>query len=305
MFQKPVSVLIESYHRFSQNNQMAHAAAIAYYAAFSLPSMLLILISLVGFFVEPQDVRGEINRNIENIAGKDAAEQVEEIIIAANKPRENLIATVIGGGMLLIGSTGVLFQLQTALNHVWQVTAKPDSNNLLAFVLKRIMSLSMLLVFAFLLVVTISMRAAMAEMGAQLDALLPATFTSGMMVVVNQIVGFIMMMLLLAAMFRFLPDARVPWRSVWFGALITTLLFSVGQQVMAYYLSTSNPGEVYGAAGSLVIILIWVYYASIIVLFGAQLNQTWSSKDGLKVEPEQHAEAEKKIARKGIPVVSH
>lgn len=276
MFDKSFTVLTESVERFSSGNGFANAAAIAYYAAFSLPSMLLISISLVGLFVEPVDVTGEINRQIENVAGEEAAEQVQQIVSAANQPRQSLFATLVGGVMLLIGSTGVLVQLQTALNEVWGVKSGERTSAWLSVILKRVISLGMLLVMAFLLLITISVRALMSELGGRLDDILPTSMTSGMLLVVNQLVGVVVFALLIAAMFRFLPATRVPWRSVWFGALVTTILFAIGRQAMGLYLTMSDPGAIYGAAGSLAIILIWVYYASLIFIFGAQLTQAWS-----------------------------
>ena len=130
---------------------------------------------------------------------------------------------------------------------------------------------------AFLLLVTISIRAVLSELGSQLDAYLPTMLSTGMLMVINQVVSFIFIAILLAAMFRFLPDAKVPWRSAWFGALVVAAMFSIGKQLMGIYLNVSNPGAVYGAAGSLAIILIWVYYASLILIFGAQLTQVWST----------------------------
>jgi len=289
---KPFSVFVQSCTRFNENNGIANSAAIAYYAAFSLPSLLLISISLVGFFVEPDDVKGEIDHHIESIAGEEAADQMLEIVVAANNPQKSFLATVFGGVMLLIGATGVLVQLQTSLNQVWRVEAQPDKNTWLAIIIKRLLSMSMLLVIAFLLLVTISVRALLSEVGSNLDVNLPEALSTGMVILINQVAAFVLISILLASMFRFLPDVRVPWRDVWFGALITSFLFAVGKQVMGYYLELSNPGQVYGAAGSLAVILIWVYYASMIVLFGAQVTKTWSDFNGHEVKPEQHAAVE-------------
>ena len=289
MFQKIWQVFNISQQRFFENNGLANAAATSYYAAFSLPSLLLISIALVGFFVETEDVRGEIGRQVENVAGEVAADQVEQIVEAADKPTRGWLASISGGLMLLVGATGVLIQLQGALNQVWKVEAEVTRNTLIGMLLKRVLSLGMVLVMAFLLLVTISVRAILSEVGSQLDALLPSMLSSGMLAVINQVVAFVVIAVLLASMFRFLPDAKVPWRSVWFGALVTSAMFAIGKQIMGVYLDVSNPGAIYGAAGSLAIILIWVYYASAIVIFGAQVTQVWSSLAGDKPEPEEHA----------------
>ena len=273
-----------SIERFSENNGFSNAAAISYYAAFSLPSMLLISIAIVGFFVEPEDVRGEIGRQVENVAGEEAADQVEQIVESVDKPRQGLLASIAGGLMLVVGATGVLVQLQGALNQVWQVKAKPNGNGWFDLLFKRVISLGMLLVMAFLLLITISIRAVLTELGSQLDSYLPVMLSTGMLMVINQVVSFVFIAILLAAMFRFLPDAKVPWRSAWFGALVIAGMFSIGKQLMGVYLDISNPGAIYGAAGSLAIILIWVYYASLILIFGAQLTQVWSS---IRVEEEK------------------
>ena len=289
MLRKIWQTLTISLERFSVNNGFSNAAAIAYYAAFSLPSMLLISIALVGFFVEPEDVRGEIGRQVESVVGEEAADQVEQIVEAADKPKQEWLASIVGMLMLMVGATGVLVQLQAALNQVWNVKAKPDQNTWLRLILKRFLSLGMLLVVAFLLLVTISVRAVLSELGPELDQYLPSTLSTGMLVFINQSVAFIVITILLAAMFRFLPDVKVPARSVWFGALVTATMFTIGKQLMGVYLSLSNPGAVYGAAGSLAIILIWVYYASAILIFGAQLTQTWSSLNFEQPELDSHA----------------
>ncbi|QEG20382.1 YihY/virulence factor BrkB family protein [Mariniblastus fucicola] len=279
MFKKLINLIAVSAERFNENDGLSSSAAIAYYAAFSLPSILLISFSILGFFVEPTDVQGEIGLQVEDAIGEQAVEQLEEIVTSANQPKQNVFSTVVGGLMLLIGATGVLTQLQIALNKVWRVNHGDQRNPWLSMLLKRVLSLGMLLVMAFLLLVSISIRAIVSELGAQLDAVLPAVLSSGMLLVLNQVLSFVFLTTLLTAMFRFMPDVQVPWRSVWFGAFVTAVLFTLGKQLMGLYISYGNPGAVYGAAASLAIILAWVYYASSIVLFGAQLTQTWTTQD--------------------------
>ena len=289
MFRKIWQTLTISLERFSANNGFSNAAAIAYYAAFSLPPMLLISIALVGFVVEREHVRGEIGRQVESVVGEEAAEQVDQIVEAAEKPKQEWFASIAGLAMLVVGATGALVQLQIALNQVWNVKPKPNQNTWLRLILKRVLSLGMLLIVAFLLLVTISARAVISELGVQLDAYLPSMLSTGMLVLINQAGAFILIAILLAAMFRFLPDIKVPLRSVWFGALVTAAMFTIGKELMGVYLNFSHPGAIYGAAGSLAIILIWVYYASAILIFGAQLTQTWSSLNSERPELDRHA----------------
>lgn len=266
-----------------------NAAAMAYYTAFALPSLLVISILIVGFFIEPQEIQGEIGRQIRSVAGEETAQQIQEIVVAANKPKETYIASTIGFVMLLIGASGVLAQLQTTLNDFWGVEVAVAKSGWLSLICKRLISFGMLLVIAFMLLVTITVRAAIAEFGQRVDRLLPDPFTSGLVSVINVVASFIILLLLLAAMFRFLPDAKVPWRCVWFGATVTSVLFAVGQQVVAIYLRYAHPGEVYGTAGALAVILIWVYYACMILLFGSQLTRVWADSRGLRVQADEHA----------------
>jgi len=284
-----VGLIVNSIYKFVENQGPLFAAAMAYYTAFALPSILILSITLVGFFVDPQDIQGEIGRQVENVAGQQAAEQVREIVIAANQSKGTVVASTIGVCMLMIGATGVLVQLQAALNLFWGVEAQPNQNTWLAMVVKRFLSLGMLLVIAFLLLVTITIRAAIDEFGHQIDGLLPKQFSTGMLSLVDSGVSFALLLLLLAAMFRFMPDAKVAWKSVWFGAFVTSVLFSVGKQLMGIYLTVGRPGAVYGAAGSLAVILVWVYYSSIILLFGAQLTSMWAKSHLVPAPPEEHA----------------
>lgn len=292
MVEKLFKLLMLSSERFSANDGLANSAAIAYYAAFSLPSMILIAIALVGLVVEPKDVEGEIGRQVEIVAGEKAADQIETIVEAANEPEDSKLATISGILMLLVGATGVLVQLQAALNKIWSVKIDPDQNAWVSMLIKRILSMGMVLVMAFLLLITISARAVISELGSQLDVYLPPVLSTGMLAMLDQVASFVIFAILLAAMFRFLPDVKVPWKSVWFGAVVTASLFAVGKQLMGVYLSISQPGAVYGAAGSLAIILIWVYYSSMILLFGAQLTQTWTTEFGQQADPEEHAVAD-------------
>lgn len=274
------AILLASISKFIENNGPMNAAAMAYYTAFALPSLLVISIMIVGIFIEPQEIRGEIGRQIESVAGHDTAEQIQEIVVAANKPKETYIASTIGFVMLLIGASGVLAQLQTTLNNFWGVKDVSAENGWMSLIFKRLVSFGMVFVIAFLLLVTITVRAAIAEFGQQLDSLLPAPWNSGMVSLINIGATFVILILVLAGMFRFLPDAEVPWRCVWFGATVTSVLFALGQQAMAVYLKYAHPGEVYGTAGALAVILIWVYYACMILLFGAQLTRVWEDSRG-------------------------
>ena len=283
------SLIVKSIQQFVANDGPLYAAAMSYYTAFALPSVLIMSIALAGWFVEPHQARGVIGQQIEQVAGEDAAEQIEAIVIAAERDQKGWIASLVGGVMLLVGSTGVLAQLQYAFNHIWGVKTRKRDNLWLKLIIKRLLSLGMLLVLAFILLVTMTVNAMLAGFGSRLETLLPSGLSVGVLGLLNGTFSFAILVLLLAAMFRVFPDSKIPWQAVWFGSAVTAVLFTLGKHLMAFYIQSSNVGAVYGTAGSLAVILIWVYYACIILLFGAQMTRCWMDDHGWEVRPEPHA----------------
>ncbi len=253
-------------------------AALAYYTVFSLAPLLVIVIAIVGFFFGQDAATGQIAGQIESTVGEDTAKIVETMVASANKPASGILATVIGFVMLVMGALGLFSELQDALNTVWKVPSKP-SGGWLAFLRGRLLSLSMVLGTAFLLLVSLVISAALAAIssffGDKGDTVLGQVLNLG--------IGFLVITALFAMIYRFLPDVDVAWRDVWFGAIVTALLFTLGKFLIGLYLGTTSTTSTYGAAGSLAALLIWVYYSAQIFLFGAELTKAFADRYGVPI----------------------
>ena len=269
---------------FMADDCMSAAAALSYYTVFSLPALLVLIMMLISAVMDPADVRGGLARQIESLMGAGAAGEVRTLLENAERPGGGLLPTILGIGALLFGATGAVMPLQQALNRAWGV--KAEGGGLKGFLMKRIFSLGMILALAFFLLVSLVASAALAAFGSGLERFgLPAP----LLLALNFVISLVVIGLVFAAMFKVLPDARIAWRDVWVGAGFTALLFMIGKFLIGFYLGKSTPGEAYGAAGSLALLLVWIYYSSLIVLFGAEFTETWAERRGEGVEPEEGA----------------
>lgn len=281
--------LTRSVRDFLDDDCMTRAAALSYYTVFSLPPLLILILLLAGTLLDPNDVRGGLERQIDALMGPAGGDQVRTMLTHAERPGGGLFPTLIGIGALLFGATGAFSQLQSALNRVWEVEPDPHQGGLKVFLFKRLLSFGMILTVAFLLLVSLAVSAALAAFGGALESFLPEGLSAPLLQVLNLLLSLAVITLLFAAIFKVLPDATVAWRDVWVGAAVTAVLFTVGKFLIGLYLGKSNPGEAYGAAGSLALLLLWIYYSSIIMLFGAEFTQAWAETHGRGVTPEQGA----------------
>lgn len=272
---------------FLDDDCMSAAAALSYYTVFSLPAVLVLLLLVLGAVMDPEDVRGGLERQLQALMGPSAGSSVRTILSEAEQPTGGLIPTLLGAGALLFGATGALLQLQQALNRAWEVEAK--GGGIKAFLGKRVFSLGLLMAIAFFLLVSLAVSAALSAMGDRIAGFLPEGMSSAVLFIINVVIALTVIGLLFAVMFKVLPDAEIAWRDVWVGAGVTALLFMVGKFLIGLYLGKSNPGEAYGAAGSLAVLLLWIYYSSIIVLLGAEFTQAWAAARGKGIEPEDGA----------------
>jgi membrane protein len=283
-------LLKSSVREFIDDDCPTMAAALSYYTVFSLPPLLVLILLLVGAVMDPQDVQGSLETNLQSLMGPRAGQTVRTILQHAQLPGSGgLIATAIGIGALILGAAGVFGQLQAALNRAWGVKPDPSQGGIRSFVMKRVFTFGMILALAFLLLVSLVLSAALAAFGGALGRWLPAGFSATLLQVINFAISFGVIALLFAAMFRVLPDARVRWHDVWVGAIVTAFLFVVGKTLIGIYLGHSNPGQAFGAAGSLALLLVWIYYSSMILLFGAEFTQVWADQRGAGVVPERGA----------------
>ena len=247
-------------------------AALSYYTIFSLAPILIIVIAVAGLALGNDYARTEILSQMDNLLGKEGGEAIEQMLQNANKPKTGAMATILGVLTLLFGATGVVTQLQDALNTIWEV--KPEkSAGIRGAVKDRILSIGMILSIGFLLLVSLVISAA-------LTAISDNFGTAAFLQVVNIAVSIAVITVLFALIFKYLPDTNVKWRNVWIGALVTAILFTIGKTLTGVYLAKSSVASAYGAAGSLVIILVWVYYNSQILFLGAEFTQVYSGLRG-------------------------
>jgi membrane protein len=297
-------ILKKSFADFWNNDCMSMAGAIAYSTVISLPALLILILTVAGLFVSPDDVREALQTQLGGMVGPTGREQIGTILTNARRPDMSFgAASALGIVVLIIGATGAFVQLQSSLNKAWEVKPDPKQGGIKGFLLKRVLSFGLILGLAFLLLVSLVISAALSALGGHLGRLLPG-IGPWALELINNGVSFVVITVLLAAMFKFLPDAKIAWRDVWVGASATTVLFILGKFLIGFYLGQTDPGQAFGAAASLAVLLVWIYYASLIVLFGAEFTQTWAKRHGSEMRPEEGAvgvvEVEHEI-RGGVP----
>ncbi len=285
-----LGLIRQSVQDFTDDDCPTMAAALSYYTIFSLPPLLVLILLLLGAVVDQRDVQNALEGQIGSLMGPAGREQIVTILREAHLPgSKGILATALGIGALLLGATGAFGQLQAALNRAWEVKPDPAQGGLRSFLLKRVFSFGMVLGGAFLLLVSLVVSAALSALGNVLGGALPGGLDEWVGQLLNLAVSFAVITLLFATIFKVLPDATVPWRDIWPGAAVTALLFTVGKFLIGFYLGRTNPGEAFGAAGSLAVMLVWIYYSSMIVLFGAEFTQVWADRKGAGIRPAQGA----------------
>lgn len=275
------------------------AAALSFNTFFSLPALLTLLLALVGRVTSPEQVEHAILGQVGKLVGPGAAQQVALIISNANRSTHAAsVATVVSLVALLLGATASFAQLQAALNKAWGVKPDPHRNQIRVFLVKRVFSFGILITVAFLLLVSLALSTVIAAIG---NALTTRLGTPPVLLQIATALGSLLLIaFLFAIMFRYLPDARISWRDVRAGAIGTALMFVLGRTLIGLYLGQSDPGSVYGAAGSLALVLIWVYYTSMILLMGAEFTKLWAQRYGKGIVPVKGAvayvEEERRVA---------
>src|SRR5450759_4038283 len=259
------------------------SAVIAYYAIFSMPGLLVIVISIGSLFFKKDVITGQLYTQISSIMGVETARQVQDMIITISQTNKSVLATIIGLITVLLGATGVFVELQKALNIIWEVKAKPH-RAIFTLIRTRLFSFGLILSVGFLLLISLTITTIIAVMGDWVMNHWP-NIVLIIFYILNFIVSFGVVMLLFALMFKILPDAKIQWKHLWLGSMLTAFLFILGKTAIGFYLSKSNPGSAYGAAGSIVIILLWVSYSSMIFFFGAEFTRAYSDHISGKVEP--------------------
>ncbi|MEO8892332.1 MAG: YihY/virulence factor BrkB family protein [Coleofasciculaceae cyanobacterium] len=291
-------LLKETFKEWQEDKASRLAAALAYYTAFSIAPLLIIVIAIAAVFFGEQAAQGQIVERIQNLVGREGAEAIQTMIQNSRKPTTGTIATIISIGVLLFGATNVFAQLQDALNTIWEVAPKPGVKGL---VKTRFISFTLILGVGFLLLVSLVLSTVLAVLGNYLGDLFPNLQL--IWSVVNFTISFGIITLLFALIYKFLPDVKITWGDVGIGAAITALLFTIGKSLLGLYLANSSVGSTYGAAGSFVVLLLWVNYSAQILLFGAEFTQVYANKYGSQIVPDSHAIplTEEARTQQGIP----
>ena len=263
------------------------AAALAYYALLSLAPLLMISISVAGWFLGAEAARGQVAGELASILGSEAAQGAQAVIASGKEPQRGMLGAVVGIVTLFVGASGVFGQLQTSLNRVWEVKPKPD-RGLWIQIKERFFSFTMVLGVAFLLLVSLVVSSVLSYFGTFLGATLPGG--AFLWQVLNFALSFGVITVLFALIFKVVPHAKVEWRDVWIGAVVTALLFAIGKQLLGLYLGKAAVGSSYGAAGSIVALVVWVFYAAQILFMGAEFTQVQARHRGASIEPTPNAE---------------
>lgn len=290
-----IGLVKDTFRDFSDDKCMQMAAALSYYTVFSLPPLLLLILAIVGFFVDPADAQGRFMDQLTGLVGPQGGEAMRSMVEQSNHPKGGIMA-VVGVITLILGATGAFAQLQEALNTAWEVKPDPNVGGLKKFVGKRFLSFGMILVIAFMLLVSFVISAMVSAFGELLNNYLGG---AGELLghVLQIVIGLLVTWLLFAMMFKVLPDAKITWKDVRVGAFVTAVLFTIGRVLIGLYLGKSQSANAFGAAAALAIIFVWIYYAAIILFLGAEFTQVWVKRQGRTIEPEKGAI---KIAEGGV-----
>jgi membrane protein len=274
---------------FNEDKVPRLGAALAYYTIFSLAPLLIIVIAVAGLVFGQSQAQDALLGQLRALLGSQGADMIQTMIDSTRRPAAGLFATVFGLGTLVLGAIGAFNQLHDALNTIWEVKPKPN-RRLVDKIRDRLLSFSMVLVVGFLLMVSLAVSAALSAAGAFMSAQLPFV-AEWLLSLLNFGISFGVITLLFALMFKYMPDAKIAWRDVWIGAAITALLFTLGKTLIGLYLGRAAAGAAYGAAGALVILLLWIYYSTQIFLFGAEFTQVYAGRYGQRVLPGKYAVA--------------
>ncbi len=277
----------ETYKNWNEDEPFRLSAIVAYYAIFSLPALMIIIISVAGIIFGEKAVQGEVSAQIGGMIGKDAASSVETMIANSHAEGNTIIATIIGIATLLFGATGVFYHLQISLNHIWNVKPAPDQG-IKKLLMDRATSLGVVIAIGFLLLISLLLTSALSAFSVWISGNLP-DFMVYLFFIIEFVISFGVITVLFAMIFKILPDVQIKWRTVWVGAGITALLFVIGKFALGIYFGKANPGSAFGAAGSVILILLWVSYSCLILFFGAEFTQVYAKKYGHEIMPSSHA----------------
>ena len=297
-------LLKDTFAAFGQDKISRLAAALSYYTIFSIAPILVVILSIAAIFFNAESARAGLMNQIGEVVGPTGADAISEILTNANKAGQggNIVASIIGIATVLVGASGLFAALQDSLNTVWGVAPKPDAG--IGYLIRsRFLSFAMVLGIGFLLIVSLAASTFVKAGAGWVSQLLGGA--AWIAPLSNVIIFFFVLLILFAAIFKVLPDAKVQWHDVWVGAALTSVLFSVGKFALSWYLSRPGTASAYGSAGALVVLLLWINYASMILFFGAEFTKVYANKFGSHIEPDEDAIAVSDEARARQGLVPH
>jgi membrane protein len=292
MYREIWEITKETASDWVDDNASRLAAALAYYALLSLAPLLVIAVAVSGFVFGPDAARGRVSEELGGLVGSGAAAGIEAVLASARSPGSGILSTVVGVVTLFFGASGVFGELQASLNTVWEVQPKPG-RGILGEMKTRFFSFTMVLGVAFLLLVSLVVSAVLSAVGTVFSGLLPGGETLWQLF--NILFSLAVVTCLFALIFKYIPDAEVRWRDVWLGGVVTAVLFTIGKLLLGLYIGKAAVGSAYGAAGSIIALVVWVYYASQIFLLGAEFTQVQARRSGREIKPSRGAISVKQL----------
>ena len=286
-FKKNFSMIKASFNAFIDDNALKMSASLAYYTIFSMAPLLLILISAASIFYGRDAIQNKVFEELNGFLGNDAAQKIQEILKEITLNDDSTTAIIIGVITLFIGATGVFLEIQDSINQIWRVKAKPKKG-WKKLIINRFLSFSMIITLGFLLIVSLVINGVILALSAKLSQYFPEV-TIVLVEIINAVVTFVVIAALFGIIFKYLPDVEISWKDIRVGAIFTALLFTIGRFVIGLYIEKVGPGSAYGAAGSLIVILVWVYYTAAILYFGAEYTQVYAQCYGGKIRPAPYA----------------
>lgn len=273
-------LLRDTFKQWYDRSPFNNSIIIAYYTIFSLPGLLIIIINLAGYFYDKKEVTSQITGQIQAILGGDTAKDIESIITKAGESKDTVISSILGIATLLFGATGVFYELQQMLNRIWNVKPKvKTTHKILELIRDRLFSFGLILIVGFLLLVSLVLSAGLSALSDWVSSHLSESLNL-LFQLLDNLLSICIITILFAAIFKFLPDVRIKWKDVWEGAFLTAILFVIAKFALGLYFGKTELGSTYGAAGTIILIMLWVSYAGLILLFGAEFTHVRVNKYG-------------------------
>jgi len=293
-FDKTGTLLKITFKKWYDHDPFREGAIIAFNAIFAIPGLLVVVLTLAGYFFGGDVVSGHLHKQLALVMGREIADQVQNMIIMSMKSKDSILATIIGIATIIIGATAVFVEFQKTLNNIWEVKASTKKSGLWTFAKTRLFSFGLIISIAFLLLISLVVSSLLSALGSWAQKYWAESLLI-LFKVLNSVFSLTIITSLFAMMFKILPDAKIKWQSVWIGAFVTSFLFVIGKSALGLYFGKANPGYGYGAAGSIILILIWTSYSSMIVFFGAEFTKAYSDFYFGEIPPSENAVKDKTV----------